>query len=169
MEGEFLPSSKGGGHRQHQKSPGSPIQLGTRPDRSPGVSRNQVLKLVCEISRRSDGVIDVCVAKHSSTQFESGLQVVDGGMRWQKKLEQRCSKRSRPFNVGKMCRREVKSLCARNSGYQPFTVSAPWSGDVMVAYNHKGWRFNLPQQVSVIHVAEGCTATCVSHGIGTQK
>ena len=73
MKRKLFPPSQGRSHRQHQKSPGPPVEFRTRPDGSPSVARDQFLKLAREFCGCGDCLIDVRVTQHFTTQFHPGL------------------------------------------------------------------------------------------------
>src|ERR1700722_3513605 len=48
VEAKLLPTTERGCNHQHQQTPGSLIQSRTRPDGSPGMTRNELLKIGIE-------------------------------------------------------------------------------------------------------------------------
>src|ERR1700733_6379938 len=68
-----------------------------------------------------------------------------------------------------MRRRQVKRFRSRNLLRKPLAMPIPRSRNVLVAGDHEGWSLNLLEEISVIHVAEGCTTSQISNGICTQE
>ena len=86
VQPELFPPAHRGGHREHEQPPGADVEAGARPDRAPGVARDQILE-VSRSRRRRERLVHVRVAEHRATHAHAGLAHV--GARLEQKPEQR--------------------------------------------------------------------------------
>jgi len=73
VHAEFIAPVQGDHHGKRQQAPNVARQTWARPDFSPGVASNEVLKLSVEIGRRGNGSVDMLVAENCAPNFHSLL------------------------------------------------------------------------------------------------
>src|SRR5580658_3569327 len=68
-----------------------------------------------------------------------------------------------------MRRLQVKHFRSCYLVRQPFSVPVPGSCNVAIAGDHQSWSLDLSEEISVIHIAEGCTTSQIANGICAQE
>src|SRR5262249_6441656 len=94
VQAKFFPASKRRHHRQHQKAARTTIKARTSPDRSPGISRDELLEFARKIIGCSHSPIHVGAAQNLAAHLHPFLERIT----WlcgEKKIEHRSREGSR--------------------------------------------------------------------------
>jgi hypothetical protein len=92
VHAELFPATERDRRAQHHQAPRAPVEAGTRPDLAPGVSRDEILKVLgqrgglCERSR------DVIAAEHLAAYLQADFAaccIIHGDVRSENRASRR--------------------------------------------------------------------------------